>query len=35
MGHNSPPPVIPAPGRASGGEGSTTGEVSLINNSFE
>lgn len=26
MGHNTPPPVIPAPGGAYAGEGATTGE---------
>jgi hypothetical protein len=35
MSHNTPPPVIPAPRGASGGEGATIGEVSLTNNSFE
>jgi hypothetical protein len=36
MGHNTPPLVIPAPaGGAYAGEGATTGEVSLTNNSFE
>jgi hypothetical protein len=35
MGHNTPPPVIPAPGGAYIGEGATTGEVSLTNNLFE
>jgi hypothetical protein len=35
MGHNTPPPVIRAPGGASGGEGATTEDVSLTNNSFE
>jgi hypothetical protein len=35
MGHNTPPPVITAPGGAYGGEGAITGEFSLINNSFE
>jgi hypothetical protein len=34
MGHNTPPPVIPAPGGAYGGEGATTGDVSLTNNSL-
>jgi hypothetical protein len=34
MGHNIPPPV-PAPGEASRGEGATTEEVKLTNNSFE
>jgi hypothetical protein len=29
MGHKTPPPMILAPGRASGGEGTTTEEVSL------
>jgi hypothetical protein len=35
VGHNTPPPVIPAPGGAYEGEGATTGEVSLTNNLFE
>jgi hypothetical protein len=35
MGPNMPPPVIPAPGGAYAGEGATTGEVSLTNNSCE
>jgi hypothetical protein len=35
MGHNMPPPVIPAPGGAYAGEGATRGEVSLRNNLFE
>jgi hypothetical protein len=35
MSHNMPPPVIPTLRGASGGEGATTGEVSLTNNSFE
>jgi hypothetical protein len=35
MGHNTPPPVIPAPGGAYAGEGATTGEISLKNNLFE
>jgi hypothetical protein len=35
MSHNTPPPVIPAPGGASRGEGATTKEVSLTNNLFE
>jgi hypothetical protein len=35
MGHNTPPPVIPPPGGAYGGEGATSREVSLTNNSFE
>ena len=35
MGHNTPPPVIPAPGGAYAGEGADAGEVSLINNLFE
>jgi hypothetical protein len=35
MGHNTPPPMIPAPVGAYAGEGATTGEVSLINNLFE
>jgi hypothetical protein len=35
MGHNTSPPVIPAPGGAYAGEGATTREVSLTNNSFE
>jgi hypothetical protein len=32
MGHNTPPPVIPALGGAYVGEGATTREVSLTNN---
>jgi hypothetical protein len=35
MGHNMPPPVIPAPGGAYAGAGATPGEVSLTNNLFE
>jgi hypothetical protein len=35
IGHNTPAPVIPAPGGAYGGEGATPGEVSLRNNLFE
>jgi hypothetical protein len=35
MAHNTAPPVIPALGGAYAGEGPTTGEVSLTNNSFE
>jgi hypothetical protein len=35
MGHNMPPPVIPAPGGAYAEEGATPGEVSLRNNLFE
>jgi hypothetical protein len=35
MGHNMPPPVIPALGGFSGGEGVTTEDVSLTNNLFE
>jgi hypothetical protein len=35
MGHNMPPPVIPAPRGAYVGEEATTGEVSLTNNLFE
>jgi hypothetical protein len=35
MGHNTKPPVIAAPGGASGGEGATTKEVSMTNNSFK
>jgi hypothetical protein len=35
MGHNAPPPVIPALGGAYEGEEATTGEVSLTNNLFE
>jgi hypothetical protein len=35
MGHNILPPVVPALGGASRGEGDTTEEVSLINKSFE
>jgi hypothetical protein len=35
MGHNMPPPVIPALGGASGEEGATREDVSLTNNSFE
>jgi hypothetical protein len=35
MGHNTPLPVIPAPGGAYAGEGATPGEVGLTNNLFE
>jgi hypothetical protein len=35
MGHNTPPPVIRAPGGAYAGEGATTREVSFKNNLFE
>jgi hypothetical protein len=35
MGHNTPPPMILAPGGAFGGEGATTEDVCLTNNSFE
>jgi hypothetical protein len=35
MGHNTPPPMIPAPGGAYAGKGTTLGEVSLTNNLFE
>jgi hypothetical protein len=35
MGHNTPPPVISVPGGSYGGEGATTEDVSLTNNSFE
>jgi hypothetical protein len=35
MGHKTPPPMIPTPGGASGGEGATIEEVSLINIPFE
>jgi hypothetical protein len=35
MGHNMPPPMIPAPGGAYAGEGATPGEVNLTNNLFE
>jgi hypothetical protein len=35
MGHNTPPPMILAPGGAYAGEGATTGEVSLTINLFE
>jgi hypothetical protein len=35
MGHNTPPPVIPAPGGAYAGEGATPGEINLRNNLFE
>jgi hypothetical protein len=35
MGHNTPPPVIPAPEEAYAGEGATPREVSLTNNLFE
>jgi hypothetical protein len=35
MGHNTPPPVIPALGGAYAGEGATTREVSLTNNLFK
>jgi hypothetical protein len=35
MGHNTPPPVIPASGGAYAGEGATPGEVILTNNLFE
>jgi hypothetical protein len=35
MGHNTTPPVIPAPGGAYAEEGATPGEVSLTNNLFE
>jgi hypothetical protein len=34
MGNNTPPPVIPAPEGASGGEEATTKEVTLTNNLF-
>jgi hypothetical protein len=35
MGHNTPPPVISAPGGAYVGEGATPREVSMRNNLFE
>jgi hypothetical protein len=35
MDHYTPPPVIPALGGAYAGEGATTGEVSMTNNSFK
>jgi hypothetical protein len=35
MGHNTPPPVIPAPVGAYAMEGATSGEVNLTNNLFE
>jgi hypothetical protein len=35
MGHNTPPPVIPAVGGAFGGEGATIEEVCLTTNLFE
>jgi hypothetical protein len=35
MGHNTPPPVIPASGGASRGEGATTEDVSLTNSGGE
>jgi hypothetical protein len=35
MGHNTPPPFIPAPGGAYAGEGAYAREVSLRNNLFE